>query len=150
MIVLSAITGGCFYLAEGKKFEKHLKYLGTLVMIIALISPLPRLFSEGFSEFLSVNGVNLQISDETYAQALKKEAEKRLDEDFSSLIANKCELPKDTFTVHTVLTYENKQFDIGTVEIKLHTLAAVTKREEIRKIITEYTQNIVFVEEFQF
>lgn len=146
IVALSALTGGCFYLAQGKKFEKHIQYLGTLVLLIALISPLPKLFSTELSDLLSFEDHTADINDGQYVNALKKESEQRLGKEFSALIARKCRLSEKDFTVRITLSYENKEFDIDMVSVTLNSFHAVTQRENIRKILEEYTENILFDE----
>ena len=40
LLFLSALSGGILYLSEGKRYEKHLKYLSLLLILTFTLAPL--------------------------------------------------------------------------------------------------------------
>ncbi len=147
IMCLSALVGGCTYLTNGKKCEKYIRYLGMLVIFIALLAPLKNFLEDGihFENFSEQPGIEIEGSYET---AIINEAEKSLQTEFSALISNMCGLKEEEFSVSVTVTCFEKKLSVPFIEISMYSIGAVTKREKIRDLLGNYCETILFKEEF--
>ena len=146
MILLSAVVSGATYLSDGKKYEKHIKYLGALVLLSALILPLSTLLHASFSSLFSLDFPEASPDEALYGETLKKEAEKQLSENFMLLIKNRCGLAEHEFQVSALFSLKDKELELSEIKVTLKDLKAVYHREEMRKILSEYCQTLYFEE----
>ena len=147
LLFVSALCGGCIYLCEGRKYEKHVRYLSTLLMLTVLVAPLPKIINEKLSLPDLLRSSEIESGDAAYIEALQAESEKKLSEDLTALLKKKCSLDDRDLSLHATLVCRDKQFDLRSIEVRLLTLTAVYRRENLREILMEYCETIVFTEE---
>ncbi|MBQ8215575.1 MAG: hypothetical protein IJX59_05675 [Clostridia bacterium] len=147
LILISIITGGLSYLSSGFCYEKQIRYLSMLLTLLALLSPLPTLLS-------SVDPGHLEVTlpeqaDSAFGMLLKDKTEERINEQLCAEIIRRCGLKENDFTVRTelILDKDRSTFSMSGVEISLHSIGAVLKREEIRSVVKIVSENCVFKEE---
>lgn len=147
LLFVSALTGSIVYLSTGSGYEKHLRYLCTLLTLLALLSPLPTLFSTFESTPLPEIPQQTTPSSE-YGLLLKKKTEERLNEELTYKITEYCDLPENEFSVECHIALEQESLMVlDNITVKLHTLAATVKREQIRSELLPVCSVVHFKEE---
>lgn len=146
ILFVSVITGGLSYLSSGSSYEKQLRYLSMLLTLLALLTPLPALFSSYEATIPTLDLPAEQFA--SYATLLKEKTAERLNEQLSEEICRRCSLDKTEFSVNTVLSVDEEQslLSVEGIEITLHSLSAIVKREQIRKITSEVSDRCEFLE----
>ena len=148
LLFVSALTGGLVYLSTGSFYEKHLRYLATLLSLLALLSPLPALFSSLRTDAFEEITISKELSS-NYGTLLKNETEKRLNEELTHQIKERCALANEDFAIefHLSLNEEESLLGLEGVTVHLYSLSSIAKREEIRQVLLSVCQTITFTEE---
>ena len=98
VLFLSALSGGILYLSEGKRYEKHLKYLSLLLILTFTLAPLGKLLHQSFS-------FSLETFPETsgdlsaYRSNLVSETKKNLEQSLKEQILSKTGLEDADFSL---------------------------------------------------
>lgn len=147
LILISIITGAFSYLSSGFCYEKQIRYLSMLLTLLALLSPLPALLSTIDPDHLEI--ALPEQADSAFGMLLKSKTEERINEQLCAEITRRCGLKEDEFTVRTELFLDKEQstFSMSGVEICLHSIGAIVKREEIRSVVAMVSENCIFKEE---
>jgi hypothetical protein len=147
LLLVSAVTSAAVYLSSGTRHEKYLRYLCALLTLLALLAPLPSLFSN-FSEITLPSEEAVTLPSSAYGDLLKAETEKRLEEELSYHIERRFSLSKEDFSLdcHLSLDKNESLLSFEGISVKLYTLAAVTKREEMREELLTFCENVAFTE----
>lgn len=147
LLFVSALTGGIVYLSTGSFYEKYVRYLATILSLLALLSPLPTFFSsfEGPSE--PEISLPSDLPSE-YGELLKAQTEKRLNEELTLLIIDKCALSSNDFTLlcHISLNPEQSTLTLESISVTLHSLHAISKREALSKHLSDFSASLIFTE----
>ncbi len=146
LLFLSALSGGILYLSEGKRYEKHLKYLSLLLILTLTLAPLGKLLHQSFS-------FSLETFPETsgdlsaYRSNLVSETEKNLEQSLKEQILSKTGLEDADFSLDIEISAEEFTLSTKSVTCTLFSLSAVAKREHIRNILDALSAPIIFKEE---
>ena len=148
LLFVSALTGGVVYLSTGSSYEKHLRYLSTLLILLALLSPLPSLFSS-FGAVSVPEVTDPAVLSSEYGSLLRDRTEQRLNDELTYRISSLCNLTKDDFSLscHIELDEEKAVLTLQSITVKLFTLDSTVQREEIRRELLAVCPVIYFQEE---
>ena len=146
MITASALSAGALYLSSGRKFEKHIKYLASLIVLCAMLAPLPALANKELPSLLHIDGVTAKQDPALYDQAITEAFSKGMHEEIVSLIARKCDLEENEFEVDVTVTCSDKKLNVDKIRILLRDLHAIVKREKIRTELSQLCNDIEFTE----
>ena len=145
LLFVSAITGGLCYLSSGSFYEKQLRYLSMLLTLLALLSPLPTLFSSFDGTVPKMDLPSDQFA--SYGALLKEATEERINEQLSEEICRICNLKEEEFEVNCVLNLDEERslFSMEEIKITMFSLSAVAKREQIREIVSKVGGRCLFI-----
>lgn len=146
LILASALSAGALYLSSGRKFEKHIKYLASLIVLCAMLAPLPSLANKELPSLFHLDGVTEVKDTALYDQAITEAFSKGVREEIVSLIARKCDLEESDFDVNVTVSCKDKKLNIDKVEILLKDLRSIVKREQMRTELEELCVNVEFIE----
>lgn len=149
LVLLSLLSGGMLYLMKNSKYEKHLRYLCSLVLIVCLLLPLKSLLSFDVGTLIDGLTVDPQSVESGYTERLLKTAAQALEEELSAEIKNKTGLGDSDFSLFVTLAEKEKQISFSRLDCRLYSVLAVANREKIEKILSPYTDHPYFTEELR-
>ncbi len=146
LLIVSLLTGGICFLSSGTSHEKHLRYLSMILTLLAMISPLPGLFSS----FGQTDGPLITIPSELrseYGALLKTQTEERLNENIQNVCLKNFDLTKDDISVFCKMNLaQDGAFSLGEISVRLCSTKAVLKREELREYLITLCDTVLFYE----
>ena len=147
MTFLSFLSGGMLYLAKGRRFEKHLRYLSSLILLLCLLSPLKSLLSSDLSALFEGITAPPASFQSGYGELLTRESARALEEELTAQIEKKTALGKDEFSVEIRLKLNGTELSVDEVVCRLFSVAAAAKREKIAAVLAQVGEDAVFIEE---
>ena len=146
LLFLSALSGGILYLSEGKRYEKHLRYLSLLLILTFTLAPLGKLLRQSFSFSIeALPEVSQDLS--AYRSNLIAETKKDLEQSLKEQIIYQTDLDGNDFFLDIEISAAEFTLSTKSVACTLCSLSAVAKREQIRDILDVLAAPIIFKEE---
>ena len=146
LMAASFLSAGALYLASGKRFEKHIRYLASLLLLCTMLAPLPILAEKEIPSLLDLGNVPLENGSSGYEEAMVDAFSEAVRKEMTALIARKCHLETSEFEVSLEVSCTNDQLNVDAAHIVLKDLKALYQREKIRAELETLCDNVEFTE----
>jgi len=135
LIVLSFLSGALLWLFSSSKYEKHLRYLCSLVLLICLAAPLKDIFSGNLSSLFPTFEQSSTVYASSYGARLRQVGAEALEKELTAAVASGADLDEQDFTLRAHIALDGTDLSLTSVEVTLHTVKAVAAREKIRSLL---------------
>ena len=137
LIVLSFLSGALLWLFSSSKYEKHLRYLCSLVLLLCLAAPLKEVFAGNLASLFPTFEQSSEEYESGYGARLRQVGAEALEKELTAAVANGAGLETKDFTVKAHISLAETDLSLTSVEVLLHTVKAVASREKIRSLLTD-------------
>lgn len=147
ILIVCACGGVILTLMKDARCEKHLCYLFSLTVLVCLISPVVKIAGEGLSFCLPETSGETAFSGDEFVLRLRRETERRLALDAADRIARTLALDEHDCACSFEVAVQGEVLSTRRVTCRLFTVKAILRREDLRKLLQNYCDEIRFTEE---